>query len=74
MIAGADRMGVKTGLSASLLLLASPVFSPISNGGAQAVREQKKKNPVFLNVNSFWWPVGLCSNWCLGEKKMSRTG
>lgn len=71
MIAGADRMGVNTGLSASLLLLASPVFPPISHGGAQTVREQKK-NPVFLNVNSFWWPVGLCSNWCLREAHRSK--
>lgn len=39
MIAGADRMGVKTGLSASLLLLASPVFFPISV--RETVREQK---------------------------------
>lgn len=42
MIAGAEQMGVKTGLSASLLLLASPVFSLIPHGGAPTVREQKK--------------------------------
>lgn len=70
MIAGAYRMGVKTGLRAFLLLLASPVFFLISHGGAETVREQKK--PVFLNVNSFWWPVGLYSNWCLREADGSK--
>lgn len=71
MMAGAERMGVKRGLSASLLLLASPVFFLISHGGAQTVREQEK-NPVFLNVNSSWWPVGLYSNWCLSEPERSK--
>lgn len=65
MIAGAEQMGVKMGLSASPLALASPIFSLISHGGAQIAREQKK-NPMFRNVNSFWWPAGLCSNWHLG--------
>ena len=42
MMAGVERMGVKMGLSASLLLLKSPVFLFISHGGAQTVGEQKK--------------------------------
>lgn len=70
MIAGAERMGVKTGLSASPLLLASPVFLLISHRGVPTVREQK--NPVFLNVSSFCWLVGLCSNWCLREADGSK--
>lgn len=41
MIAGVEQMGVKTGLSASLLLLAPPVFFLIPHVGAQTVREQK---------------------------------
>lgn len=64
MIAGAEKMGVNTGLNASPLALASPVFFLIPHGGAQTAREQKKT--MFLNVNSFWWPAGLCSNWHLG--------
>lgn len=42
MIAGAEKMGVNTGLNASPLALASPVFFLISHGGAQTAREQKK--------------------------------
>lgn len=41
-MAGVERMGVKMGLSASLLPLKSPVFLFISHGGAQTVGEQKK--------------------------------
>lgn len=33
---------------------------------------ERTKNPVFLNVNSFWWPMGLCSNWCLREADSSK--
>lgn len=48
MIAGAERMAVTTGLSASLLVLAPPVFFLISHRGAQTVREQKKKKSLFF--------------------------